>query len=157
MLRVLAVEEDAGQPYSFTPDEKSQYYEAREILKSLPPTGKDGGMMQRIASLHNVTRQYVHQVLFPKSPDRLFMGRSGTYRSIWAALLDETDRHQSAPLYREFSRELTEKNFVEAQIPKSRIRFIKRRASAIAKEYGKTLTITGNVTTIPTTYKFILS
>lgn len=154
LLRVVSDDGPGDPSIVFTRDEKAYLYKSRDTLRDLPPTGRDGGLMQKVATAHNVTRQYVHQVLFPEEPAKLFSGKTGTHKAIWLTMHGKVSQHGAARLYCQLFDELRETGQSTAKIPKAKIRFIQKRAQQLAEEAGKRLITEQNTGTIPTTYVF---
>lgn len=72
-------------------NQKVKMLMARYMLRFTPPTGKRGGVNSEIARTWDVSSQYVHQVLWPKSESLLFANDgSGGYKywQIWLTLTD---------------------------------------------------------------------
>lgn len=72
----------------FSVHEKKRLYAARSMIKFLPST-VSGGVVTQTAKMMDivygkkVSKQYVHQVLFPDDPLSLFGKRNITYKQIW--------------------------------------------------------------------------
>lgn len=156
LLRVTETEPDEGDELSFTRDEKYRLFKARDTLRNLPPTGKSGGVLQRVAAEVGSSRQYVHQVIFPKNPQKLFSSRNETYRKIWFLMEAKIMSIPMSTTYDRFFEELTSKGEVSAKIPKSKIRFLQKRAYQLAELQGKSIRVFQDNETIPSTYHFKL-
>lgn len=156
LLRVVSEEEPGDPNIAFTKVEKDLLYKSRDILRDLPPTGRDGGLMQKVAAAHNVTRQYVYQVLFPEEPKKLFCGKTSTHKAIWLTMHNRVSNHSAAKLYCQLFNELRASGETTAKIPKAKIRFIRKRAQQLADNAGKRLVTEQDTKTIPTTYVFKL-
>jgi len=154
LLRVVSDDGQGDPNIVFTKAEKAYLYKSRDTLRDLPPTGRDGGLMQKVATDHGVTRQYVHQVLFPEDPSKLFSGKTGTHKAIWLTMHSKVSQHAAARLYCQLFDELRGTGQSTARIPKAKIRFIQKRAQQIADEAGKKLITEQDAGTIPTTYVF---
>lgn len=73
----------------FTVQEKTRFFNARDILELLPSMSVTA--ITEVVELMGrsgkpVTKQYVHQVIYPKEPSRLFASRNVNYKKIWLYL-----------------------------------------------------------------------
>lgn len=151
LARVRRQEVDASEPFSYSIQEKEQMYAARQNLRFIPPVGKNGGVIQSIARELGVSRQYVHQIFYPKNPDKLFSGRASMQKRAWQLLAKKVEEHPMLPRYKEVFENLLAGKTVEVTISKSKFQWIKRRGS----ELVPTLKITASDTTVPTTYTLV--
>lgn len=76
----------------FTKQEKTEMFEARRLLQLLPSMSVTAitevvHIMERAAG-KKVTKQYVHQVLYPKEPEKLFVSHSVGYKKVWSIFRD---------------------------------------------------------------------
>jgi len=75
----------------FSAQEKREMFEARCILQLLPSMSVTAitevvQVMERAGK--KVTKQYVHQVIYPKDPERLFASHSPGYKKVWCTFRD---------------------------------------------------------------------
>ena len=158
LSRISKLEDDwNGMPIdertqvSYSPQEKSTMYSARQDLRYIPPVGKNGGVMQSIATELEVSRQYIHQVFYPKNPNKLFSGRSSLQKRAWQLLVDKIGRHQLLPKYKTVFESIMAGKNVDVTISVSKFRWIRKKGS----ELVPSLKIIESDKTVPTTYTLI--
>lgn len=71
---------------SFSQDEKRRMYEARELLKLLPSMSVS--VITKVVDLmkqsgKGVTKQHIHQVIYPPDPKKLFISHNTNYKKAW--------------------------------------------------------------------------
>lgn len=136
---------------SYSPQEKSEMYSARQDLRYIPPVGKNGGIMQAIANELGVSRQYIHQVFYPKNPNKLFSGRSSLQKRAWQLLVDKIGKHQLLPKYKKVFESVMAGVNVDVTISVAKFRWIKKKGSELVPG----LKIIESDRTVPTTYTLI--
>jgi len=157
--RVSAVEpdwsdmsEEERASVSFTPSEKKEMYAARQDLRFIPPVGKNGGLIQSIANeINGVSRQYIHQVFYPKNPNKLFSGRSSTQKKAWQLLVQKVKSHPLLPKYKQVFEGLMSGQTVNVTISVSKFRWIRKKSTELVPG----LVIVESNETVPTTYTLI--
>lgn len=155
LVRVISTEVDYESmsdsekaQYGFSTSEKRNMYAARQMLRFLPSTGKEGGMLQAIATESGKTRQYVYQCFYPKEPAKIFGGRTAKHKLIWQSLVQKISTHQTLPKYQNLFETLISGKPVEVRISAPKYRFVMKRLQAL----NVAVTVEENASTIPTTY-----
>jgi hypothetical protein len=160
LVRVKAVEHDWNDMseeqrlhLSYSVAEKEEMYSCRQDLRFIPPVGKNGGVMQSIANELGLSRQYIHQVFYPKNPEKLFSGRAIMQKRAWQLLVKKIREHQLLPKYKKVFETLLVGNSVEVTISVSKFKWIRKKATELMPD----LRITESDDTVPTTYTLIPS
>jgi hypothetical protein len=155
LARVKSVEhdwndmsEELRRQISYSISEKEEMYSCRQDLRFIPPVGKNGGVMQSIANELGLSRQYIHQVFYPKNPDKLFSGRAVLQKRAWQLLIKKIKEHQLLPKYKKVFETLLSGNSVDVTISVSKFRWIRKKSI----ELIPSLKITESDDTVPTTY-----
>ena len=158
LARVSAVEPDWSsmpeqerEAVSYSPQEKKEWYAARQDLRFIPPVGKNGGIIQSIANVLGVSRQYIHQVFYPKVPEKLFSGRSTLQKRAWQMLHARIREHPLLPKYKTVFEAIMAGQRVEVTISVSKFKWIRKKGSELVPN----LRITESDSTVPTTYTLI--
>ena len=133
---------------SYTTAEKAEMYRCRQDLRFLPPTGKNGGVIQAVARDLDLSRQYVHQVFFPKDPNKLFSGRATTQKRAWQCLVRRLKEHALLPKYKSVFETILSGRRVEVTIPVSKFKWIRKNATRLVPG----IKIDACNDTVPTTY-----
>ncbi len=142
----MAEEERTQVSYSIT--EKNEMYSARSDLRYIPPVGKNGGVMQSIANELGVSRQYIHQVFYPKNPSKLFSGRSTLQKRAWQLLVLKINNHQLLPKYKKVFESILAGHSVDVTISVSKFKWIRKKGTELVPG----LRIVESDKTVPTTY-----
>lgn len=133
---------------NYSQEEKRVMYQARNDLRLLPPTGKHGGIITSIATELGLSRQYVHQVFFPKNPAKLFTGRAMNQKAAWLLLVKRVSNSAILPNLKKLIETLGSGKTAEVSIPASKFNWMHR----VISELFPRVEVKADKTTVPTTY-----
>jgi hypothetical protein len=133
---------------AYSKDERKEMYTCRQDLRFVPPVGKNGGIIQAIANELGLSRQYIHQVFYPKNPGKLFSGRAVLQKRAWQMLVRRIQDHPLLPKYKKVFETLLSGQRVEVTISVSKFRWIRKKSLELIPG----LVITESGSTVPTTY-----
>lgn len=155
LIRIKATEhdwngtnEDQRRQVSYSVSEKAEMYSCRQDLRFIPPVGRNGGLMQAIANELGVSRQYIHQIFYPKNPEKLFSGRAILQKRAWQLLTKKVNEHQLLPKYKRVFETLLSGSSVDVTISVSKFKWIRKKSIELIPG----LRITETDDTVPTTY-----
>jgi hypothetical protein len=158
LSRVEAIDDDwremtpeQRRQLAYSPEEKREMYSKRQDLRFIPPVGKSGGVMQSIANELGLSRQYIHQVFYPKKPEKLFGGRAILQKRAWQMLVRRINEHPLLPKYKKVFETLLSGHKVEVTISVSKFKWIRKKSLELIPG----LKISESDDTVPTTYVLI--
>lgn len=143
-----SMSDEQRRQLSYSTEEKRQMYSCRQDLRFIPPVGKNGGVMQSIANDLGLSRQYIHQVFYPKNPEKLFSGRAVLQKRAWQMLVKKIEEHPLLPKYKKVFETLLSGQSVEVTISVAKFKWIRKKSIELIPG----LRITESDNTVPTTY-----